>query len=197
VQRFLRKQRGTQTPEARVVIVTAPGQEAQVDYGTSPIVRDPREPQVPAHPAVRDDAGLQSQVGSSADVPLQCSRKRSDPLHRWTPYGGERSHVTASGVSERRFQNLDEVYLKRPDRTAPDPLALADLKAGWQDVTARLTDALEVHARRVDSEAYRSVKCGICERTEPKPYGGCTQSHQSYLVPPGAGSALMDRIVDP
>ena len=36
VQRFVRKRRGTQTPEARVVIVTAPGQEAQVDYGTGP-----------------------------------------------------------------------------------------------------------------------------------------------------------------
>src|SRR6266567_1943247 len=34
VQRFVRKRRGTQTPEARVVIVTAAGQEAQVDYGT-------------------------------------------------------------------------------------------------------------------------------------------------------------------
>jgi transposase len=41
VQRFVRKLRGTQMPEARVVIVTAPGQEAQVDYGTGPMVRDP------------------------------------------------------------------------------------------------------------------------------------------------------------
>jgi hypothetical protein len=41
VQRFVRKRRGTQTQEARVVIVTAPGQEAQVDYGTGPMVRDP------------------------------------------------------------------------------------------------------------------------------------------------------------
>jgi transposase len=41
VQRFVRRRRGTQTPEARVVIVTAPGQEAQVDYGTGPMVRDP------------------------------------------------------------------------------------------------------------------------------------------------------------
>src|SRR5438445_12686816 len=40
VHRFVRKRRGTQTPEARVVIVTAPGQEAQVDYGTGPMVRD-------------------------------------------------------------------------------------------------------------------------------------------------------------
>ena len=41
VQRFVRKRRGTQTPEARVVIVTAAGEEAQVDYGTGPMVRDP------------------------------------------------------------------------------------------------------------------------------------------------------------
>ena len=40
VQRFVRKLRGTQAPEARVVIVTAPGQEAQVDYGSGPMVRD-------------------------------------------------------------------------------------------------------------------------------------------------------------
>ena len=41
VQRFVRKLRGAQTPEARVVITTPPGQEAQVDYGTGPMVRDP------------------------------------------------------------------------------------------------------------------------------------------------------------
>jgi hypothetical protein len=38
---FVRKRRGTQTPEARVVIVNAACQEAQVDYGASPMVRDP------------------------------------------------------------------------------------------------------------------------------------------------------------
>jgi transposase len=42
VKRFVRKLRGTQTPEARAVIVTAPGEEAQVDYGTGPMVRDPK-----------------------------------------------------------------------------------------------------------------------------------------------------------
>jgi transposase len=40
VQRFVRKLRGTRALEARVVIVTAPGQEAQVDYGSGPMVRD-------------------------------------------------------------------------------------------------------------------------------------------------------------
>jgi transposase len=42
VKRFVRKQRGIQPLEARAVIVTAPGEEAQVDYGTGPLVRDPQ-----------------------------------------------------------------------------------------------------------------------------------------------------------
>ena len=42
VLRFVRKLRGAQIPQARVVIVTAPGEEAQVDYGTGPMVRDPQ-----------------------------------------------------------------------------------------------------------------------------------------------------------
>jgi transposase len=41
VKRFVRKLCGSATPEARVVIETAPGEEAQVDYGTGPMVRDP------------------------------------------------------------------------------------------------------------------------------------------------------------
>ncbi len=42
VKRFVRKLRGAPTPEARVVIVTAPGEEGQVDYGSGPMVRDPQ-----------------------------------------------------------------------------------------------------------------------------------------------------------
>ncbi len=42
VKRFVRRFRGTQTPEAHPVIVTSPGEEGQVDYGLGPMVRDPR-----------------------------------------------------------------------------------------------------------------------------------------------------------
>jgi transposase len=42
VKRFVRKLRGAQTPEACAVIITAPGEEAQVDYGQGPMVRDPQ-----------------------------------------------------------------------------------------------------------------------------------------------------------
>jgi hypothetical protein len=41
VQRFVLKLRGAASPEARVIIETQPGEEAQVDYGTGPMVRDP------------------------------------------------------------------------------------------------------------------------------------------------------------
>jgi len=42
VQRFVRKLRGSQGLEPVGIIVTAPGEEAQVDYGTGPMVRDPQ-----------------------------------------------------------------------------------------------------------------------------------------------------------
>ena len=42
VKRFVRKLRGNQPAQPRAVIVTAPGEEAQVDYGTGPMVRDPQ-----------------------------------------------------------------------------------------------------------------------------------------------------------
>ena len=42
VKRFVASLRGRAVPEARVVITTAPGEEAQVDYGEGPMVRDPR-----------------------------------------------------------------------------------------------------------------------------------------------------------
>ena len=45
VKRFVRHCRGTQTPAARAVILTTPGEEAQVDYGSGPMVRDPHSGQ--------------------------------------------------------------------------------------------------------------------------------------------------------
>jgi len=42
VKRFVRRLRGTPSPEACAVIETARGEESQVDYGTGPLVRDSR-----------------------------------------------------------------------------------------------------------------------------------------------------------
>lgn len=41
VRRFVAKLRQRPAAQARVVITTAPGEEAQVDYGSGPMVRDP------------------------------------------------------------------------------------------------------------------------------------------------------------
>jgi transposase len=41
VSRFARKLRGARVPEAHAVIFTPPGEEAQVDYGEGPMVREP------------------------------------------------------------------------------------------------------------------------------------------------------------
>jgi transposase len=40
VQRFVRKLTGSKQPQAVGIILTAPAEEAQVDYGTGPMVRD-------------------------------------------------------------------------------------------------------------------------------------------------------------
>ena len=42
VRRFVLTLRGASSPEARVVITTAPGEEGQVDYGDGPMVRHPQ-----------------------------------------------------------------------------------------------------------------------------------------------------------
>ena len=42
VKRFVQKLRGPRRPEPAGIILTAPGEEAQVDYGSGPMVRDPQ-----------------------------------------------------------------------------------------------------------------------------------------------------------
>ncbi|MBK5293494.1 MAG: hypothetical protein JJE04_17695 [Acidobacteriia bacterium] len=42
VERFVRKHAGPIAPDARTVILTPPGEQAQVDSGTGPLVRDPQ-----------------------------------------------------------------------------------------------------------------------------------------------------------
>jgi len=37
----VRRHAGPIAPDARAIIITPPGEEAQVDYGTGPLVRDP------------------------------------------------------------------------------------------------------------------------------------------------------------
>jgi transposase len=73
VKRFVRKLRGMSLPEARVVIETEPGEEAQVDYGTGPMVRDPVTGKYRRTRLFVPTLGYSRKAGPSAGVPLQCA----------------------------------------------------------------------------------------------------------------------------
>ena len=68
VRRFVAKLRGEHRTEACAIIVTAPGEEAQVDYGSGPMVRDRENGQVPPDATVRAHARLQPQSRPPAGV---------------------------------------------------------------------------------------------------------------------------------
>jgi hypothetical protein len=50
VKRFVRTLRGPRRPEAAGIVLTAAGEEAQVDYGSGPMVREPQKWQVSGRP---------------------------------------------------------------------------------------------------------------------------------------------------
>ena len=72
VQRFVRSLRGASSPEARVIIETRAGEEAQVDYGTGPMVRDPETGKYRRTRLIRNDAWLQPKIGAAACLPIEC-----------------------------------------------------------------------------------------------------------------------------
>ncbi len=86
VRRFVGKLRGGQVPQAHPVIVTA--EEAQVDYGTGPMVPDPQSGKYRRmHPSVRADSGLQPQVGPPARFPIQLAHLGGTARESLSPFG--------------------------------------------------------------------------------------------------------------
>jgi len=87
VKRFVRKLARIRATEAVGIILTAAGEEAQVDYGW---VRGagPAKRQVPTDAAVRADAGLQPQIGSSAGVAFEFPRWPSFMSKPFVVWGG-------------------------------------------------------------------------------------------------------------
>jgi hypothetical protein len=47
------------------------------------------------------------------------------------------------GIGERLYSQLDEAYLKNPDRALPDPLSADDLKTAWRAVNAAILAGVE------------------------------------------------------
>ena len=73
VKRFVRKLRGNQPPQPRAVIITAPGEESQVDYGTGPMVRDPQTGKYRRTRLFVLTLGCNRKAGTFALLPLQLS----------------------------------------------------------------------------------------------------------------------------
>jgi hypothetical protein len=51
---------------------------------------------------------------------------------------------TLMNLGLRLYPQLDDAYFDNPDRSRPDPVAPAELKAAWTDVSSRLTSAFEL-----------------------------------------------------
>lgn len=47
------------------------------------------------------------------------------------------------GIGERRYRDLDSVYIDQPDRAVDDPVVPSALKAASDDAARRITEALE------------------------------------------------------
>jgi hypothetical protein len=71
VKRFARKLRGPQYPEATGIILTPPGEEAQVDYGSGPMVRHPQSGKYRRTRLFRADSRLQPQIRTPTGVAIE------------------------------------------------------------------------------------------------------------------------------
>ncbi len=150
-------------PEAHPVIVTAPGEEAQVDYGTGPTVRDHRR-QVPPYPAVRAHARLQPQVSPPADVPIQFPHL-GELMEGLPPTGRCGSHHRAM------LDNLREGVLV-PDHDPLNPL--------YRDVLAHYgVVGMPCRVQHPDRKGEEGV--GHAQKTPLKGCASSLEQAQAYL----------------
>ena len=91
VKRFVRRLRGTRAPEAHPVIVTAPGEEAQVDYGTGPMVRDPQSGKYRRTRLFVLTLGYSRKAVRLLGVPLQLTHLGGAAREGFSPIGRRRA----------------------------------------------------------------------------------------------------------
>ena len=71
VKRFVGKLHGSQGPQAAGIIQTGPGEEAQVNYGTGPMVRDPKTGKYRRTRLFVMTLGYSRKIGPAADLQIQ------------------------------------------------------------------------------------------------------------------------------
>jgi hypothetical protein len=119
VRRFVRKLEENSSPQARVVILMAPGEQAQVDFGEGPMVREPHSGKC------RRTRLFVLTLGAAAN-PSACWC--SDPVHRSGPsYTRRRSAVLEASPGSSCWTILREgvlapdIYVSRQVRTGSCP----------------------------------------------------------------------------
>src|SRR5207253_1813647 len=157
VKRFVRKLRGPQRPEAVGIILTAPGEEAQVDYGSGPLVRD-----VLAHYGV---------------VALPC--RTHDPDRKGKVESGV-GHAKRTPLKGMRFESLEEAqaYLDRWEERWADTRIHGTTK---RQVAAMFAEE-KPHLQALPLEPFRYYQYG--ERVVH--LDGCVEVEAAYYsLPPG------------
>jgi uncharacterized damage-inducible protein DinB len=61
------------------------------------------------------------------------------------------------GLGERLHPELDEAYIKSPDRALPDLVSVTDLKKAWDEVNHKLTSAFEAFTPKEWLEKHTAV----------------------------------------
>jgi hypothetical protein len=97
VKRYIHKRRGSGPAQAAGVILTAPGEEAQVDYGTGPMVRDAQRGKY------RRTRLFVMTLGYS--VPFQLAHLGRTSRESLSPVGWEHTHRGAGQLARRRARS--------------------------------------------------------------------------------------------
>jgi hypothetical protein len=187
VQRFVRKLRGTQAPEARVVIVTAPGQESQVDYGQPRAFFSSPRPWRAGQRCNKSALQARNRVGKHAAVDETCL---PDPLLLRFSNLSHRRHKAELRISflqlvqriqEKRFLGpsvgIEEVTMAKPAvcRLAPNtqewcnPNIRSSIPARFRCAGSRFRHGAHSRARRqsaplLHEETGRDATAGLTRR---------------------------------
>ncbi len=181
VRRFVRSLRAAAVPEAHPVIVTAPGEEAQVDYGDGAMCRDPKSGNIAARMS-RPTPGSEGQgrserrphaADSAPRHALREHRGRTDYLDHWDArWADTRIHGTTKRQVAAMFAE---------ERSALLPLPLAPFRYYEHGSrTVHLDGCVEVDG------PYYSVPPGNLGERIPVQWDG----HTVRLLDPKTGQLL-------
>ena len=136
VKRFVRKLRGAASPEARAIIVTPPGEECQVDYGTGPMVRDPDTGKYRRTRLFVLTLGYSRKCVRAAGLPIECAgvgraaREGISPAWRFAAGRGPRQPSRRRAVAGLLRSGCESVVSRCSGPLRRDGAALPSARSG-------------------------------------------------------------------